>query len=318
MATTVRTDANYLGTLYRIGNTKTPFTSMIGGLSLARGSLSVSTGFSFPLSQYYSQAAATQDVTNETATLSAGTPVTIDRAQAYNVCQIMKKDVAVSFAKQSAYGEISGLSIAGQPQPVTSELAFQKQAQLLQLALDIEYSFIRGTYTASSGAATDMKTRGLLEAISTNVVLAAGAEIDTDLIKQLVKLMYTNSELTQPVILASVEQYFRLNELYGFPPMDRNIGGVNISMIAIPLVGIVPIIAVPVMPSDTLAIADISKIVPVFCAIGPDIPQASGQIIAWVDIALTAAKVGGFWYTQIGLGYGHEKFHGKITGLADD
>jgi len=230
----------------------------------------------------------------------------------------MKKNVAASFAKQSAYGEISGIAIAGQPQPVASEFAFQKEAQMRQLAIDIEYSFINGSYVASSVAGTSMATRGLLEAITTNVVAAGGAEIDTDFIKQLVLLLYANAELTTPVILASAEQYLKLNDLYGFPPMDRNIGGVNISTIAIPLVGLVPIVAVPSMPSDTMAVADVSKITPVYCPIGPDIPGVSGQVIAFVMEAQVAAQVSGFWYTQVGLGYGNEKFHGKITGLATD
>jgi len=43
---------------------------------------------------------------------------------------------------------------------------------------------------------------------------------------------------------------------------------------------------------------------------------AGGAEVLWVPTARTAAATSGFFYTQIGIDYGMEVYHGKITGLA--
>ena len=68
------------------------------------------------------------------------------------------------------------------------------------------------------------------------------------------------------------------------------------------------IVWAPQMPTGTVLIADMSTVFPMYCPF-------NGQMISWTDTAITAAQKGGFWYTQVGLDYGPEEYHGKITGL---
>jgi hypothetical protein len=44
--------------------------------------------------------------------------------------------------------------------------------------------------------------------------------------------------------------------------------------------------------------------------------MSAGIDVLYQPVATTAAARGGFLYTQIGLDYGPEEYHGSITGLA--
>lgn len=312
MAYTDREDLNYLGILYLIGNTRTPFLNMIGGLNGGK----ISTSFQFPLGQYYSLDAASQDTQSEATSATEGTPKTYTRSQAYNVCQIMKKDAEASFAKLSETGKISGLAIAGQQQPVQDELTFQKNAAFYQLALDIEYSFLQGTFVDSSLATTNQTTRGIIEAISTNAVAAGGADFTSDHLNELLRTMVGNgAEFRNPVIFVNAFNKQKISENYGYAPMDRMVGGINIKQIETDFATL-GVVYCPNVTAGTLIVIDLAFCYPVYVPIinVPGIPN--GQLIAWVPKAEVAAKVGGYWYTQVGLDYAHEKYHGKITGLS--
>ncbi len=307
MAYTDREDLNYLGVLYLIGQMKTPFLNMIGGLmGTARGMMSRS--FRFPLNQHYSLVAASQDTQAESVAAAAGTPVTTLRGQDYNVCQIMKKDAQVSFAKQSATGEFAGIQVLGE-QEVTDELSFQKQAQLYQLALDINFSFHQGAFTDVNLANTNQKTRGMFEAIATNAIAAGGAALSKALIDQLLRTMAAaGCAFNNPVAFVNAYQKQQLSDIYGYAPMDRNVGGVNIKQIETDFC-MLGIVYDPNVPTTSLGIYDLAYCRPVF------LPY-EGKVLAWYDEAQQGAKKGGFWYTQLGLDYGAEEFHGKLTGLA--
>jgi hypothetical protein len=303
MAYTDREDLNLLGVLYRIGQYSTPFLSSIGGM----GNGKISKSFNFPLSQYYSLSAASQAVVSEATAAAATTATTITRSQVYNVCQIMKRQVGVSFAKQSTTGEFSGVQVIGE-QPVQDELAFQKEAQLAQLAIDIEYSFLQGTYVASNDASTAQSTRGIIEAIVTNSVAAGTTDLSKTHIDNLLRTMVGNgAPLNQPVLFCNGFQKQMISDIYALAPMDRNYGGVNIKTIETDF-AVVGVVYAPQMPTNTVLIADLAYCSPVYC-------PYDGQLITFQEVAVTAAQKGGFFYTQVGLDYANEKFHGIISGL---
>jgi len=305
MAYTDREDLNYLGDLFLIGANQTPFLNMIGGMSGGKSYKH----FQFPLAQPWALSAASQDTQSETTSAAAGTPTTITRAQDYNTAQIMKYDVATTYAKQSTSGEFSGIQVIGPNQPVSDELAFQKAGALRQMAIDIEYSFLRGSFVDVSGAATNQKTRGIIEGTSTNAVAAGGGALSKDMIQELLRDMATNgSQFVNPVIFVNAFQKQALSDIYGYAPTDRNVGGVNIKQIETDF-AMLGVVYAPQMTTSVLQIADMSVCSPVF------VPY-EGQAVSFTDTAVTAAKKGGFWYTQVGLDYGPEEYHGKITGLA--
>ncbi len=317
MAYTDTATLNYRGELFLIGNYATPFMSMIGGLNTGKRS----TAFAFPLAQPWNLNAASQDVQSETTAAAAGTPTTYTRGQDTNVCQIMKPDAAVTFKKQSTMGSISGINTE-EGQPVRNELTFQKEAAFRQLAINIEYSFINGVYVAESVPGTDVATRGILTAVNagTNTVAAAGATLDKDLIDELMREMATNgSVFDNPVIFCNAFQKQKFSDL-GYEPDSRTVGGLNITTYITDF-ATMGIVYTPQMPTDDLLIADLSVCTPVFVPVRFDAEdfvmdsEAGGDVI-WVPTAMTAAKKGGFYYTQIGLDYGPEEYHGSITGLA--
>lgn len=309
MAYTDREDLNYLGTLRLIGQYKTPFFTMISGRAKTK------TSFLFPIAQPYSLQAASQNTQSEATAAAAGTPTTTTRAQDTNTCQIMKYDYEVSIAKESTTGEISGISITGEEQPVQSESAFQRDAQFRQMGIDIEYSFFQGTYTAPSLSSTNQKTRGIVTATTTNAVAAGGADLSKALIDELLRTMAATGSLFQDcVIMVNAFQKQQISDIYGYAPTSRNVGGLNIQQIETDF-GMFGVAYAPQMPTDTLLIAEVSVCYPVFVPVKarPGIP---GGIIVDVPTSITAAKSGGYWYTQVGLDYGPEEYHGKITGLS--
>lgn len=305
MAMTDSDTLNYRGELYLIGANQTPFLNMIGGLNGGKRSSS----FTFPLAQPYALNAASQNVQNETESAAAGTPTTYTRAQDTNVCQIMKYDTSVTAKKQSTYGTISGINtLAGQP--VTDEYSFQKSAALRQMAIDVEYSLLNGTYVAESAVNTDVATRGIITGTTTNAKAAAGGALSKDFIDSLLLDMSNNGSILQNVVIhVNGFQKIAISEIYGYAPADRNVGGLNIEVLQTDF-GIFPIVWTPQMPTDTVLFAEHSVCNPMFV-------PAYGSDVSFQETARVAATAGsGFYYTQIGIDYGPEEYHGKITGLA--
>jgi hypothetical protein len=304
MAYTDREDLNYLGDLFLIGANQTPFLNMIGGMTGGKAYKN----FQFPLAQPWSLSAASQNTQSEATSATAGTPTTITRAQDYNTAQIMKYDIAVSYAKQSTTGEFSGIQVTGD-QPVQDEFAFQKSGALRQMAIDTEYSFLQGTFVDVSGAATNQKTRGIIEGTTTNAVAAGGAALSKDLIQEVLRDMSSNgAQFANSVIVVNAFLKQALSDIYGYAPTDRNVGGVNIKQIETDFADL-GVVYAPQMTTSVMLIADLSVCAPVF------VPY-NGQAVSFTDTAIDSAKKGGFWYTQVGLDYGPEEYHGKITGLA--
>jgi hypothetical protein len=307
MAYADREDLNYLGQLYLIGANQTPFLNMIGGIT---GGGKISNSFNFPIAQPWALRAADQatGVKSEASSITDVTEITYSRTQQFNTCQIMKYPYGVSFAKQSTFGEIAGLGIAGQNQPVTDELSFQRAAALKQAAIDLEFSFLQGAYVAQNLASTVAKTQGIIAATDTNKIAAGTADLTKALIDELVRTMSGNgSQFTNMVCFCNAFQKQAISDLYGYAPEDRNVGGVNIKQIETDFC-MMGVVWAPQMPTDTILIADMSVCSPVFC-------PYDGQVIADVPVATTTAKKGGFLYMQVGLDYGPEEYHGKITGL---
>jgi len=308
MAYTSRADLNYLGQLYQIGANRTPFLNMIGGLT---GGGQTTPSFNFPITSPWALRAADQTtaVKSEDTSISDVTPLTVTRSQEYNTIQIMKYPYGVSFARESTHGEITGLNIAGGNNPVPDELVFQRTAALRQLAADIEFSFLQGTYVANNVPATVAKTRGIIAACVTNTVAGGNGALTVNMIKELLREMAASgAPFVNPVLFCNAYQKQALTALYGYAPEDRLVGGVDIQQIYTDFARL-GVAYDPYMPIGTILIADMSVISPVFCPV-------DGQVILDQPVATTTALTGGFLYTQVGLNYGPKEYHGTLTGLA--
>lgn len=296
---------NFVGELFNVSPTDTPLLSAIGGMT--GGKSVTSKQFTW---QTTDLASATQ-----TAVVEGADPVMKGRtrSEVTNVAQIMQYGVEVSYTKQAAVGNLSGESIIGN-QPVQDELAFQLDMAMKTAARDIEHSFIQGTYVADTNITTARKTRGMLAAVTTNEVAGAAAALDQAKVESALKKMAdSGAPFEMPVIFANAFQKQKLSAIYSsalaLAPRDRNIGGVNITTIETDF-GQVGIVFERHIPADDVLIADLAFLKPVFL----DIPGKGHFFVE--PLAQTGAAYKYQVYGEIGLEYGPEQFHAKITNLA--
>lgn len=305
---------NFVGPLYLIGANQTPFLNMAGGLQGDR--VRVVRDQQFVLAQTYGLESASQPGISETASLTAPNPVSYVRAADYNTTQIFQKSVKVSYVKQSVIGQVTAdpttglVDIAGARQPVQNERDFQIETAMKQIAVDAEYTFLNGTYAQATGVGVAAKTRGILTACSSNAVAAGAATLDRALLNQLVRTMVGNgAEMREPVIFCNSFQLQKISEIYGFAPASRTVGGVAIQTVLTDFAQL-GIVWAPKVPTDTLGIFDMAVVSPVF------LPVVEKGVLFYEELSKTGAAESGQIYGQMGLDYGPEEFHGKITGLA--
>ena len=296
---------NYVGELFNVSPTDTPLLSAIGGMT--GGKSVTSKQFTW---QTTDLAGATQTAAVEGAdpTMKGRT-----RSEVINVTQIMQYGVEVSYTKQAAVGNLSGESIIGN-QPVQDELAFQLDMAMKTAARDIEHSFIQGTYVADTNITTARKTRGMLAAIATNEVAGGAAALTQAKVEAALKAMAdSGAPFEMPVIFANAFQKQKLSAIYSsalaLAPRDRNIGGVNITTIETDF-GQVGIVFERHIPADDVLIADLAFLKPVFL----DIPGKGHFFVE--PLAQTGAAYKYQVYGEVGLEYGPEQFHAKITNLS--
>lgn len=152
---------NYTGELIGLTPSETPLLSAIGGLT--GGRQTTSTEFEW---EFYDLRTASQNVRVEGAT--APTAEGRVRSNVTNVTQIHQEKVSVSYTKLGAGGMKAGTN-NDLSNPIGNELDWQVAQMLKQIARDVEYSFISGSYVKPGNNSSARQTRGLLSAISTNV-----------------------------------------------------------------------------------------------------------------------------------------------------
>jgi hypothetical protein len=160
---------NYTGLLFQLAPSDTPFLSAIGGLN--NGGQSVSTEFEW---ETFDFAAPAQNVQLEGA--PAPTATERVRANVTNVTEIHQSVVSVSYSKQAAVGQHAGTNTEA-TNPIRNEVDWQTTQALKQMTMDIEWSFLNGTYQKPSDNTTARQTRGLLNAITSNRQAGAGVII---------------------------------------------------------------------------------------------------------------------------------------------
>lgn len=307
MAYTDREDLNQLGILYQIGKKKSPFFSALGGLNSGRTTQT----FIFSTGQTWSVTPTNVPV-SEADAVAAQTASTKTRTHDLNTVQIFQECYEVSYAKQSTYNEVvisagtTGTSSFGN-QPVNNELTFQKTAAMKQIAGDIDYAFINGTYINSTGAAVAAGTAGILDAIDSYSIDGGAAYLTKAKLDALLVDMSTDAQFENMILLCNAFQLTKISDVYGYAPESINVGGVNIQKIITNFCEI-GIMWDPNMPVDTIAIVDMSVLGVVYCPI-------SGKLIIDEPLAKVGASEKGQIYTQVGLDYGPEMYHGSITNL---
>lgn len=294
---------NYLGELYNTTPNETPLTSMIGGLNGGKVNDTKEDVWSTTDNAAAAQGGALEgdDPTYEER----------DRAEVSNVKQIFQYGFSVTYTKQAATANLStsALNITG-TQAVQDELSFQRNMKLQRMARDVEYTYLNGTYAKPTDNVTPRKTRGLTNAITTNDTAAAGASLSKGLVDSCLKDMADNGAVFHnPVIFVNSFQKQQISNIYGYAPESRNVGGLNIMQVETDF-AMLGIVYDRHVPTDEVMFLDLAHISPTHLAI-------PNKGLVFVE---PLSQSGSAWkfqlYGEIGLEYGPEQWHGKISGLA--
>lgn len=303
---------NYAGELFTADPTQTPLLSMIGGLTGGKQT----DNFEFPTAVLFDYPEAKQPEISESASATAPTATAIARNQEKNVVQIHQEVIDLTYAKLSNGGRMSGLNTAGATANPADEKAWQIQQKLIKIARDVEFSFLQGKYQEATSADVANKTRGMLELAKTaSTVDAASSALTVDMLKTLMLEMANNGAYFNNMILfAGAKQKQAITTLYekqiGYNQgAARNVGGMNVTEIETDFCKL-GIVWDRFMPDDSILIADVAHIAPVFQAV------PGKGVLFEEELAKIGASDRIQIYGQIGLAHGPAFLHGSITGLA--
>lgn len=304
---------NYVGELFAASPEDTPLLSAIGGLT---------GGESVGARQFEWQGYDLRDADGSRQRLEgANAPDGEERTRysASNVVEIHQESVEVSYTKQAANREratngAATVQLAGSVLPA-DELTWQIDQQLKQVARDVEKSFIAGTYQLPTDNTKPRRTRGLLEATTTNVAASThtAKELTVEEILDLFQKVWENGGIqeaeTRTVIVGAALKR-TLTRLFitdvKYQEESRNVGGVNLQTFETDF-GKANIMLDRFMPSDTLVVASLEDLKPAFL----DIP-GKGHFFA-EPLAKTGAADKVQIYGEVGLQYGNQRKHGKLT-----
>ena len=300
---------NYTGDLFLVSKEDTPFLSAIGGLT---GGESVGS----TLIEWQTEDMRDADITRQrTEGAQAPNGEERPRSRVSNVLEIHQEAVELSYTRQattrmrSTDGE--KLVTIGTTTMPESELKHQIDLSLKQVARDVNRAFIQGVYQNPTDNTTPRKTRGLVEAITTNVVAGTGS-LTEDLVLDTLQKVWEHGGIREGetrTILVGAKMKRALSKVFikenGYRETSRTVGGVNVQAIETDF-GSCNIMLDNDVPADTLLVVSLEECTPMFLEI-----PGKGTFFAE-----PLAKTGAFdkvqLYGEIGLKYGAEQHHGKL------
>lgn len=300
---------NYSGMLFNKGNTRTPLSTLIGGKAKNTNSVE------FVVGQSYQTGGGSQPAISEDASLTAPDASVVTRSQQSNVTQIFQESVGISYAKQSNMGTLSGVNIANQKANPMNELDFQVAAKMQKIARDIEYTFINGVYNKATADNEVNKTRGLVAAINTNTKAMNGKPLGLWDIADMMKSVYESNAPTSGLCLwCDAITMFQINADAAqngltVVPASREINGIALSSVVTPL-GVVYLYLGEFLPAGTALLLNLDVIAPV------NQPTPGKGNFFLEELAKVGAGTKYQIFGQLGLDYGPEWYHGKITGIS--
>jgi hypothetical protein len=303
---------NFVGDLFGISPEDTPLLSAIGGLTGGREAFDKTFEWEF-----YDLRDADA---NRQRVEGANAPTAEERVRsnADNVLEIHQEAVSISYTKLSIGNRGGYGSTARGTSPVADEMAWQMDQHIKQVARDIESTFIIGTYAKPADNSLPRKTRGLLEAITTNVLDLAGAPLTEADVNDLFQSAYDGGGMqeggTRTLIVGSAmkrqltKTFIRDN---GAPVPSRSVGGVALQTLETDF-GTANIMLDRYMPAGTVVAASLEQLAPRFLSV-----PGKGHFF-WEPLAKTGAAENSQLYGEIGLEYGNQRSHAKIVNATTD
>lgn len=300
---------NYVGELYSVSKGDTPFLSAIGGLTGGESAGSTTI-------EWQTEDLRDADITRQRVE-GAKAPDGEERVRSRvsNVLEIHQESVELSYTRQATTRMRSTdgdkLVTIGTTALPESELDHQIGIALKQAARDVNKAFVAGTYQNPTDNTQPRKTRGLAEAITTNVVAGTG-NLTEDLVLDLLQKVWEHGGIREGetrTILVGAKMKRALSRVFikenGYRETSRTVGGVNVTMIETDF-GACNIMLENDVPSDTLIVASLEECTPVFL----EIPNKGHFFVE--ALAKTGASDKLQLYGEIGLRYGAEQHHGKL------
>lgn len=303
---------NVSGLLTARTDPKTPLFNMIGANPTVDHD-------DFILGAQYDMEEGHQAGVSETASLTAPAPTFIERENTTNVTQIYQRTVDVSYKTQSNRGNLAGndVVLASQGNSIAqTEFDWQLARKIEKVRDDIEYNILNSTYNKAATAAQTQTTRGLIQAVTTNVVDAGGDELNANPLNKAVRMAsetpFGGDGLVFILNPEQLQQFTNnLINLWGQQPaINRSVAGANIIQYITPF-GTVGVMAHRYMPNGTAVGVHFSLLANQW----QPVPN-KGAAIFYEQLAKVGASERGMLYAQHGLDYTHEWAHVKITGLA--
>ena len=303
---------NFNGVLYGLTPEDTPFVSAIGALS----------GGGEPVyaKEFEWQTYDLRAPVNPSNLEGALAPEAQNRVRANlsNITQIFHSSVSVSYTKLAATAMRSGLphNQGGQDGTPANEMQWQIEQELKALKRDLEFTFLQGTYAKDTASNVARKTRGLLSAITTNVIAnATPAALTETMVLDLMQSIWTNGgiqEAETATLMTNAAQKRKLTKIFitdkGYTEETRNVGGVRCQTIETDF-GRLNIMLNRHFPSAQLGVVSLEV-----CK--PRIMMIPGKGFLFLEpLAKVGASDQAQLYGEIGLEYGNELQHGKITNL---
>lgn len=301
---------NYSGMLFNKGNTRTPLCSIIGSKAKITNHVEFVTG-----QEYEAGGAGSQPEISENKSLTAPEASVTKREQKTNVTQIFHESVGVSYGKQSNMGTLSGINIAQQQGNPVNELDFQVAAKIQKIDRDIEYTFINGTYHKATTDDEANKTRGLVPAITSNVLDMKSKPLGLWDIADMVKKIYGANAPTDGLVLwCDAVTLFQVNadavqNGLTVVPAAREINGIALSSVVTPI-GVVYLYLGECLPAGTALLLNPVVLAPVY----QPVPDKGTFFLE--PLAKTGAGEKYQLFGQIGLDHGPEWYHGKFTKIS--
>ena len=300
---------NYAGMLFNKGNIKTPLLSILGGRQKYTQSVE------FILGQEFTPEEGEIPNISESASLSAPDAKKTTRSQKTNVTQIFQEALYISYAKMSNMNTLAGANIAGQAPNPKTELDFQAGSKLMKIGRSIEKTLIQGTFNKATTDAEVNKTRGIIEAITQNIVTGNGASLDIWLVNDLLQTIDENGGDTTDLVLWL--NGTQINQLNGsavengltIAPSERDINGIRLKELILPN-GTVRIYKGEYVPNGTALLLNLNAM----SLVEQPVPSMGNFFLEPLGKSGAGEKYQIFG--QIGLDYSNELLHGKITGLS--
>lgn len=308
---------NYVGELFALTPSDTPFLSAIGGLTGGKRANGVV--HTWQVYDYRAPDPARQRLEGA----DAPPPESRVRGTARNVVEIHQETVGVTYTRQAAQQQFAGTgspianaaAISG-TNPVPDEMDWQTRQSLIQIARDVEVSFLTSTMAEPTDNSTARKTGGILQAIKSNIVTnAQPAALTEKMVLDLLQSVWSNGGIqvseTATLMCGAWQKRQLTNQfvtLKNYREQTRNVGGVSVTTIETDF-GQLNVSLNRYMPADTVLVVSLDQCAPVLL-------ETPGKGFLFSEpLAKTGAADKAQIYGEIGLEYGPEIAHGKITGL---